>query len=162
MSEASSSYLVRLSQGKNVPAIPRSQLAGFGEFLRRLRTTVRRKSEEGLELCAFCRNNGEPFEVYITHKVRLTYYFTFICLHRLGTRQVESRVLYCGCSLVLCASRQGTPLTPLSTAHIGPATTSPLILSPRPEQLYASSSLPISDIMVIYSFMSRNVLSFDK
>ncbi|KAA0196713.1 Nanos protein [Fasciolopsis buskii] len=62
----------RLSQGKNVPAIPRSQLAGFGEFLRRLRTTVRRKSEEGLELCAFCRNNGEPFEVYITHKVRDT------------------------------------------------------------------------------------------
>ncbi|CAH8531034.1 unnamed protein product [Dicrocoelium dendriticum] len=47
-----------------------TQLNAFIEFLRRLRMTVRRKREEGLDLCAFCRNNGEPFEVYITHKVR--------------------------------------------------------------------------------------------
>ncbi|THD20993.1 Nanos 1 [Fasciola hepatica] len=60
----------RLSQGKNAITISRSHLTGFTEFLRRLRTVVRRKSEEGLELCAFCRNNGEPFEVYITHKVK--------------------------------------------------------------------------------------------
>ncbi|KAF6773470.1 hypothetical protein AHF37_06973 [Paragonimus kellicotti] len=45
-------------------------LLAFTEFLRRFRTVVRRKKEEGLDLCAFCRNNGEPFAVYITHKVR--------------------------------------------------------------------------------------------
>ncbi|KER28279.1 hypothetical protein T265_04877 [Opisthorchis viverrini] len=50
--------------------IPRSQLIAFGDLVRRLRATVRRKCEEGLDLCAFCRNNGEHFNVYITHKVR--------------------------------------------------------------------------------------------
>ncbi|KAF6769546.1 hypothetical protein AHF37_12468 [Paragonimus kellicotti] len=50
--------------------IPQQHLLAFTEFLRRFRTVVRRKKEEGLDLCAFCRNNGEPFAVYITHKVR--------------------------------------------------------------------------------------------
>ncbi|TGZ52364.1 hypothetical protein CRM22_010647 [Opisthorchis felineus] len=49
--------------------IPRSQLAGLSNFVRRLRVAVRHKSEEGIDLCAFCRNNGEPFEIYVTHKV---------------------------------------------------------------------------------------------
>ncbi|TGZ52366.1 hypothetical protein CRM22_010648 [Opisthorchis felineus] len=61
----------RLSRARSGRAtIPHSQLIAFGDFVRRLRATVRRKYEEGLDLCAFCRNNGEPFEVYITHKVR--------------------------------------------------------------------------------------------
>ncbi|VDP70447.1 unnamed protein product [Echinostoma caproni] len=60
----------RLTRGQSTSSSTRIQLEEFSEFLRRLRALVRRKSEEGLELCAFCRNNGEPFQVYITHKVR--------------------------------------------------------------------------------------------
>lgn len=50
-----------------------SQATAFLEFLKRLRVIVKRKSEEGIDLCAFCRNNGEPFGVYVTHKVRNFY-----------------------------------------------------------------------------------------
>ncbi|KAG5451811.1 Nanos 1 [Clonorchis sinensis] len=50
--------------------ISQSQLAGLSNFVRRLRVAVRHKNEEGIDLCAFCRNNGEPFEIYVTHKVK--------------------------------------------------------------------------------------------
>nr|AAW26680.1 SJCHGC05318 protein [Schistosoma japonicum] len=38
--------------------------------LRQVFLSVRRKLEEDYVLCAFCRNNGEPPDIYITHEVR--------------------------------------------------------------------------------------------
>ncbi|VEL37862.1 unnamed protein product [Protopolystoma xenopodis] len=46
----------------------RARFDSLVNLVSRLHTTFRRKLEEGVELCAFCRNNGEPYEFYVTHK----------------------------------------------------------------------------------------------
>lgn len=48
--------------------------------LKQIFLSVRRKLEEDYVLCAFCRNNGELPEIYITHEVSdtVSYVYLFI------------------------------------------------------------------------------------
>nr|ABO77964.1 nanos-like protein [Schmidtea mediterranea] len=39
-------------------------------LLHKLRTSNQIRKESHIELCVFCRNNNEPFEMYVSHKVK--------------------------------------------------------------------------------------------
>nr|BAD88623.1 nanos-related protein [Dugesia japonica] len=39
-------------------------------LLHKVRTSNQIRKESHIELCVFCRNNNEPFEMYVSHKVK--------------------------------------------------------------------------------------------
>ena len=43
-------------------------------FLGQLIPLIRHLSEANMDLCVFCRNNNETFEMYTSHKVRSSTY----------------------------------------------------------------------------------------
>ena len=42
-------------------------------FLGQLVPLIRHLSEANMDLCVFCRNNNETFEMYTSHKVRCSF-----------------------------------------------------------------------------------------
>ncbi|CAL8070920.1 unnamed protein product [Calicophoron daubneyi] len=62
-----SGWLDRLSDGSPLSL---DELHKFRDLCRRVTLAFRRTAEQGIALCPFCRNNGEPFDVYVTHKVK--------------------------------------------------------------------------------------------
>lgn len=106
-------WMRRFSDGYPLSATEHSC---FIDFLRRLKVMMKRKAEEGLDLCAFCRNNGEPFEVYVSHKVGVAISVSFnptthsMC--RYVIKMVSSRVPYSVSCPAHTARPPGMSLTP--------------------------------------------------
>ncbi|TPP58133.1 putative nanos RNA binding domain, partial [Fasciola gigantica] len=105
------------------------QFIQLANFLGQLAIWSQRVLETNIELCVFCRNNNEPFEVYTAHKVKDRFgrvtcpvLRQFVCPICRGTGDQAHTIRYCPKLLA-----QST-LTCASSGR-GSSTNSPLRLS---------------------------------
>lgn len=65
------------------------------EFLGQLVPLIRTLREANIDLCVFCRNNNEPFEMYTSHKVSQCFIIStsLICLMLILVCNAYSRVV---------------------------------------------------------------------
>lgn len=117
-------------------AISYGMLYPLINFLGQLVPMIRQLSEANMDLCVFCRNNNETFDMYTSHKVRLMLVFCkfllsacailLLCVLRHGAlgslpeargwtgRGVNARFIACWCAGTevldsACADRVSSP-----------------------------------------------------